>query len=64
MTYVVLRPHSISNPHDDYAVVDYDKWRQYMDGELVILPVAERATTTQEAGEKAFKLNRGGITGD
>lgn len=64
MTYVVLRPHSITNPHDQYAVVDYDEWSQYVDGKLVGLPVAARTTTGKEAAQEAFKLNRGVAVSD
>lgn len=58
MSHVVLQPHSITNPHDDYAIVEYDEWEQYAYGRSRVLHVTDRAPTAKLADDKARELNQ------
>ena len=57
MAYMVLRPNSITNHSDRFAIVDYDEWTAYANGESAMLAVAEYADTSEIAADRAKALN-------
>lgn len=56
-TYVVLRPHSNTNPSAKHQVVDFDTWRAYVDGETTTYAVASAHDDHASAQTAADKLN-------
>lgn len=58
MTYVVLQPNSSTNPSDKYRVVDYARWTEHADSNLVSpLPVKSEHDNFAEAEAAAAELN-------
>ena len=57
MAYIVLQRHSITNPSDKFAIVDYDDWMAFAYGSASKLPVTEYADTPQQATDRANVLN-------
>lgn len=42
MSYVIQLPHSLTNPSDNYRVIEYTDWVDYTKGEKqAIVPAAE-----------------------
>ena len=58
-SYVVLQPHSRTNPTDRYRVVNYGEWLQYVNGAIPMLPVAGSFSTMAEAVDRRDALNDG-----
>ncbi len=58
-SYVVLSPHSQTNPSDRFRVVDYGGWRRYIDGDAGSYPVASDHGSRAEADTSAAVLNDG-----
>lgn len=57
MAYIVLQRHSITNPSDKFAIVDYDEWTAFAYGSRSMLPVTEYADTSQQAIDRVNELN-------
>jgi len=49
--YVILHPHSNTNPSDNYRVVRYFDWADCIDGVKDTMPVAGEFATYPEAEE-------------
>lgn len=49
MVQVILLPNSETNPSDYHRIVDFDKWRAYIDGEVSYLPVISEHNSYAEA---------------
>lgn len=58
MTYVILQPHSNTNPSAQYRVVDSDKWVEHVNGKRQSYPVAKSCKDYQEAKEARDELNQ------
>jgi hypothetical protein len=57
VSYIVLNPHSETNPSAMFRVVEFDAWRAYADREVSHLDVKDEATTYAEALQKSIALN-------
>ncbi len=57
MAYIVLQRHSITNPSDKFAIVDYDEWTAFTYGSATVLTVKEYVDTSQQATDRANELN-------
>lgn len=49
MSLVILQPHSETNHSDRYAVVEFEKWQAYTNGETPALEVVKRFDTYDDA---------------
>lgn len=59
MTYVTLRPHSITNETDKHLVVEFQAWRDYVDGNARMFLPHSKHDTAREAQVHADSLNAG-----
>jgi len=57
--YVILNPHSSTNPSDSHRVVDYDEWIAHVNGERQSFNVAAERKTFSEAVAIQKELNDG-----
>lgn len=57
MSYVILNPHSLTNPSDRYRVVDYGDWNRHADGRSPSLPVVSAHDSYASAQAAADGLN-------
>jgi hypothetical protein len=53
--YVILQPHSNTNNSDKYAIVKFDDWVSYTNGELVGMPIVSRHDTWEEADQNVAR---------
>jgi hypothetical protein len=58
MAYVVQQPRSLTNPTDDFRVVETLEWAAYADGERKSLPTYGTYSTYAEAQAQVDELNR------
>lgn len=55
--YLILQPHSLSNPSGEYRVVDLEQWYRFTNGETTSYRVAASAPTYLEAEAACDRLN-------
>lgn len=58
MSYIVLNPHSLTNPSAMYRVVESGAWCAYVNGKISHLPVTDEDFSYDGALAKAGNLNR------
>ncbi len=56
-TYVILQPHSNTNPSIWYRVVDAEKWQRYVNGDAAYYPAESDHDDYVSAKAAADKLN-------
>lgn len=59
MSYIILHPHSNTNPSADYIVCDGTEWARYVNGIREHLPVTSRMDSYRDAEYKCDELNAG-----
>lgn len=56
-SYIIIRPHSNTNPTSRYRVADFAAWVKFVDGDTSSYPVESCHETNEEAQAAADKLN-------
>lgn len=57
MGYVILQPHSLTNPSDNYRVVEADEWTGHSQGREATYAVRGEFSTYPEAEKHRDQLN-------
>jgi hypothetical protein len=62
-SYVTIRPNSLTNPSDDYLVVEYGHWSAFRNGEVSRLVPKSTHADAADAHNAAVELNRDVVLG-
>lgn len=62
-SYVTLQPGSLTNPTEQYLVVEYGHWSAFRNGEVSRLIPESEHTDAADAHNAAVRLNRDVVLG-
>jgi hypothetical protein len=62
-SYVTIYPNSLTNPTEDYLVVEYSHWMAFRNGEVSRLIPESRHSDVADAHNAAVRLNRDVVLG-